>query len=139
MVKFVQVDPNDIPNFRDSHRGRVSYPILKSFLETNMALAQLDRTGMQQSLQSLNSSLGAYIRSHALPIKLFMRRGEVYLARTDINPETGLPEVFNEIGGRVHEAVGIAPIDLLEDNSIPEINAGVVTERFGIEKNMTTK
>ena len=93
MVQFIQVSPEDIDvlNFRESHRGRVSYPILKSFLETGMELAQLDRTGMQQSLQSLTSALGSYIRSHELPIKLFMRRGEIFFARTDIDPATGKP------------------------------------------------
>lgn len=90
MVKFEEVDPNEIPNFREGHRGRVSYPILKSFLETGMSVAKLDRTGMQQSLQSLNSSLGAYIRNHELPVKLFTRGGEIYLMRLDTG-EDGQP------------------------------------------------
>lgn len=142
MVKFIEVDPEDIPNFRDSHRGRVSYPILKSFLETGKPLVQLDRTGMQQSLQSLSSSLGAYIRSHNLPIKMFMRRGEVYLARTDINEETGLPEVFNNNMANipvVKDQIGVAPAELLESEDIPGIDDDVVEERFGIEKNLTNK
>jgi hypothetical protein len=52
-----------------------------------MPLAQLDRTGMQQSLQSLNSSLGAYIRGHNLPIKIANRGGEIYLIRTDVDEQ----------------------------------------------------
>jgi hypothetical protein len=92
MVKFEEVDPNEIPNFREGHRGRVSYPILKSFLETGITVAKLDRTGMQQSLQSLNSSLGAYVRSHKLPIKLFTRGGEIYLMRLDTDDE-GNPQL----------------------------------------------
>lgn len=142
MVKFIDVDPDEVPNFRDSHRGRVSYPILKSFLETGKPLVQLDRTGMQQSLQSLSSSLGAYIRSHNLPIKLFMRRGEVYLARTDINPETGKPEELNNnitSIPQVKDQIGIAPADLLEADDIPGIDDEVVDQRFGIEKNLSTK
>jgi hypothetical protein len=84
MVKFIDVDPSEIPNHREGRRGRVSYPILKSFLETNKPVAQLDRTGMQQSFQSLYSSLGAYIRNHDLPIKLFSRQNEIYLLRLDL-------------------------------------------------------
>lgn len=86
-MKFVPVDPNQFPNLREGRRGRVSYPLLKSFLETGMPLAQLDRTGMQQSLQSLNSSLGAYIRGHNLPIKIANRGGEIYLIRTDVDEQ----------------------------------------------------
>ena len=86
-MQFISVDPKDIPNIRDSHRGRVSYPILKSFLETNMSLAQLDRTGLQQSLMGLNSCLNSYIKSHDLPIKIFNRKGEIYLCRTDIDDD----------------------------------------------------
>ncbi|MHA2264887.1 MAG: hypothetical protein ACXAEN_21040 [Candidatus Thorarchaeota archaeon] len=87
MVKFNEVDPNDIPNIREGRRGRVSYPILKGFLETGFFLAELDRTGIQQSLQSLNSSLGAYIRSHNMPIKIFQRKGNIFLMRLDMDEE----------------------------------------------------
>lgn len=142
MVKFLEVDPEDVPNFRESHRGRVSYPILKSFLETGMVLAQLDRTGIQQSLQSLNSSLGAYIRSHGLPIKLFTRRGEIYLARTDIDEATGQPLENNNHINRVKyvkDVVGVAPQDLQDLDDIPDVDDAEVEARFGVEKNQVTK
>lgn len=87
-MKLVPIDPALFPEFREGRRGRVSYPLLKTFLETSTPLVMLDRTGMQQSLQSLTSSLGAYIRSHNLPIKLLTRSGQIYLARTDVDPET---------------------------------------------------
>lgn len=105
MVKFIEVDPDEIPNFKEGHRGRVSYPLLKSFLETGLTVAMLDRTGMQQSLQSLNSSLNAYIRNHSLPIKLFTRRGEIYLMRLDLDGE-GKPllDVNEALEGKFNEA-----------------------------------
>ena len=84
-MKFIDVDPSEIDNIRDSRRGRVSYPMLKSFLETGKFLVMLDLTGVQQSKQSLSSSLTAYIRSHNLPIKMFQRRGNMYLMRLDID------------------------------------------------------
>lgn len=143
MVQFIPVTPEQVDelNFRESHRGRVSYPILKSFLETGMDMCQLDRTGMQQSLQSLSSSLGAYIRSHNLPIKLFMRRGEIFLARTDIDPETGKPSVAGNTMGMTKrkEEIGVAPARLIEDESIPGIDDDEVDARFGVEKNLGTK
>lgn len=87
MVKFIDIDPDEIPRFSEGRRGRVSYPILKSFLETGKILVMLDRTGIQQSLQNLNSSMNSYIRSHDLPIKLFTRSGQLYLMRTDSNEQ----------------------------------------------------
>lgn len=143
MVQFLEVDPEDVPNFRESHRGRVSYPILKSFLETGMPLAQLDRTGIQQSLQSLSSSLGAYIRNHGLPLKLFMRRGEIYLARLDIDEATGKPvEANNKINNIQHTkpVVGVASAELVQSlEDIPGIDDDEVDARFGVEKNQVTK
>lgn len=90
MVKFIDVAPEDIPNLREGRRGRVSYPITKSFLESGKLVAQLDRTGIQQSLQSLQSCLNSYIRNHGLPIKMFTRRGEIYFARLDLD-DNGQP------------------------------------------------
>ncbi len=127
MVKFEEVDPSEIDNMRKGRRGRVSYPILKGFLETNYFLAKLDRTGMQQSLQSLTSSLGAYIRSHELPIKLFQRSGDVFLMRLDID-ENGNP-IENWLERKDEDASGI-PVPITTEE---------VTKRFKEEKGQTTK
>ena len=144
MVKFIPISPEEIDsiNLREGHRGRVSYPILKSFMETGEAMAQLDRTGVQQSLQSLSSSLGAYIRSHELPIKLFTRRGQIFLARTDIDPATGKPNAIatgGNLGPRVKEQVGVASEKLLADEDIPGLDDDEITARFNKEKDQTTK
>jgi len=119
MVKFIDIDPDEIPNLRATHRGRVSYPILKAFLESGKVLAQLDRTGIQQSLQTLNSALGAYIRNHDMPIRLFQRRGQLFLVRTDTDEKGNLVENM--------DAKAAPPIE-------DELDA-----RFEEEKNQTTK
>ena len=141
MVKFIPVDPKDVPNFRQSHRGRVSYPILKTFLETGQAVSQLDREGIQQSFQSLYSSLTAYIRSHELPIKLFSREGEIYFARTDIDADgnvqpVNIDQVAAPRGGRV--PVGVAPKQLVEDKTIPDFDEEI-EDRFKEEVGQVTK
>jgi hypothetical protein len=139
MVKFIDVDPDQIPNFRESHRGRVSYPILKSFLETGKTLVQLDRTGIQQSLQSLNSSLNAYIRNHNLPVKLFTRQGEIYLARTDTDDEgKALPASVGDFE-KQRIPVGVAPEELKVDmDNIPDVDEEL-DSRFEEEKGQVTK
>lgn len=126
MVKFIEVAPEDIDNVRQSHRGRVSYPILKSFLETGKPLVQLDRTGMQQSLMSLNSCLNTYIRNHDLPIKMFTRKGEIFFARTDLNDD-GTPKDISIDGLKA------------EDEDIPDVDETEVLKRFEIEKGQVTK
>jgi hypothetical protein len=96
-MKIVPVSPEDFPDVRDSRRGRVSYPIVKMFLESTdeegnpTVLAKLDRDGMQQSLQGLTSAVGSYIRNRDLPIRLFTRGGEIYLMRKDLNRD-GTPD-----------------------------------------------
>jgi hypothetical protein len=89
MVQFIDVNPDDIPNFRLGSRGRVSYPILKSFLERGSKVSQLDRSDYEQPVQALRQSLMGYIKQHKLPVHIFMRSGELYLVRTDIDEETG--------------------------------------------------
>lgn len=105
-MKLIPVDPKDIPSLRDSRRGRVSYPLLKSFLESKMYCAKVDRTGIQQNLQNLMTSMGTYIRNHHMPIKLFRRSGELYLMRLDIN-EHGEPDPDWQkklVAEKMHEA-----------------------------------
>lgn len=87
MVQFLDVDPSKIPTMRQGRRGRVSYPLLKTFMETGKKCAQLDRTGIQSSFQGLYSCLGSYIKNHGLPIQLFSADGEIYLLRTDLDNE----------------------------------------------------
>ncbi len=127
MVKFEEVDPSEIDNLRQGRRGRVSYPILKGFLETNFFLAKLDRTGVQQSMQSMTSSLGAYIRSHEMPIKLFQRSGQIYLMRLDID-ENGDP-IEDWAEKKLDDAQG-TPVPI----TVEEVAA-----RFEEEKGQTTK
>jgi hypothetical protein len=86
MVSFTQVDPADLDTSRLGRRGRVSYPILKSFMEANIKLAKLDMTGFEgKNPAYLRSVLTSYINSHNLPIKLFSAQGDLHLMRLDLN------------------------------------------------------
>lgn len=128
-MKFIAVDPKEVPNMRESHRGRVSYPILKSFLETGIVVAKLDRTGMQQSLQALYSSLRAYIMGHELPIKLFSRSNEIYLIRLDLNADgTPNPDWKREEEEEGLSATAPTPITPME-----------VRRKFRVTRNQVTR
>jgi hypothetical protein len=143
MAKWDPVDPNEVPNDREPHRGRVSYPLLKSFLETGLPVACLDRTGIQQSLMSLNSCLGAYIKSHGLPIKIFQRRGQIYAARTDLD-DLGRPDPSNSDIRSIERPSrepgvfpGAIPVSAL--SQVRPIDDAEVAARYGVEKDRVTK
>jgi len=139
MVKFIDVDPSEISNFVGGRRGRVSYPILKSFLETGKTLVKLDRTGIQQNLQSLTSSLNAYVKSHNLPVKIFQRQGELYLARTDTDDAGNAAMINLDTVPRYVEPIGQAPQELLDAEDIPGVDDHEVEVRFNKEKGRVTK
>jgi len=128
MVKFIEIDPNEVSAAIRTHRGRVSYPILKGFLETGFFVVMLDRTGMQQSLKSLQSSLRAYTLNHKMPVKVFTRKGEVYLMRLDIDKDGNEIENWREMGK--------GPLADLEPK---KITPNEVAARFEEEKGQTTK
>lgn len=121
-MKIVPVSPEEFPDVRDSRRGRVSYPIVKMFLESTDAegnptvLAKLDRTGMQQSLQGLTSAVGSYIRNRDLPIRLFTRGGEIYLMRKDLNRD-GTP---NQEWVEEHKVM-----DDVDPDKLPAVSPGM--------------
>lgn len=134
MVKFVDVDPNELEMFSERRRGRVSYPILKTFLETNKYCVMIDRTGMSQSLMSLTTSLNAYVKNHDLPIKIINRRGQIYLLRLDLDSDGNKIENWrealdDEVSGAATAAV-VAPAP---------ITKGEVAKRYKQEKDKGTK
>ena len=85
MVKFVDIDPSEIDTARLGRRGRVSYPILKAFLERNVKLSKLDLTGLEKDPTYLRSVLTAYVKNHSMPIKIFSAGGDIHLMRLDLN------------------------------------------------------
>ena len=130
-MQLIPIDPHDIPNTRDTHRGRISYPLLKMFLEANIPMAKLDRTGMQNSMVALRSSLTAYVRSHDLPVYLFQRGGDLYLSRLDLKVENdGTVTKIENWHAQDSTVLAAAPIP---------IDATEVAKRFAQEKNKTDK
>ena len=109
-MRFVEVPPSEFDQRREGPRGRVSYPLLKQFLETGYKIARLDRTGMQQAPTLLTATLKLYVRNHDMPISIYMRKGEIYLVRIDINDE-GEPDPNWRVrrDGNAGEPVPVTP------------------------------
>lgn len=89
MVQFIPVEPEEIPNVAQGARGKLSYPIIKSFMEANIPLAKLDKATVpgKRTNQSLVMTLSSYVRTHDHPIKIFQRNGDIYFLRLDLNPD----------------------------------------------------
>ncbi len=133
MVKFVDIDPKDIDTQRLGRRGRVSYPIIKAFMERNTKLSKLDLDGLDKNPAYLRSVLSAYIKTHNLPIRIFAAAGDLHLMRLDLDndhkPIEWTPEMGRtEHGGGFEKDVPAVPLD-----------ADEVTARSKVEKGKTTK
>jgi len=134
MVKFVDVDPAEIDTSRSGRRGRVSYPIIKAFMERNSKVSKLDLTGLHKNPTYLRSVLTAYCKSHNMPIKLFAANGELHMMRLDLDNdnqpiEGWTPEMLTTEGNA----------GLERDLEPAPLNAEEVDKRFEQEKGQTTK
>lgn len=139
-MKFEPVSPDEMPRHRQGRRGRVSYPILKTYLETGLPVAKMDRTGIQQSLMSLTSCLNSYVKNHNLPVKIFQRNGDLYLARTDIDVDDD-GNVIGNVETDIEKLEGSASQNTSSqawDDAAP-INAAEVQKRFDEEVGQVTK
>ncbi len=132
MVKFIDIDPKDIDTARMGRRGRVSYPILKAFMERQKKVCKLDLTGLAKNPSYLRSVLGSYITTHQMPIKIFSANGELHLMRLDLdnddNPVEWTPEMAATEGGGAEVDAESTPLD-----------SSVVAKNFKKEKGQTTK
>ena len=133
MVMFIDIDPKDIDTTRSGRRGRVSYPIIKGFMERNSKVSKLDLTGLNKNPTYLRSVLQAYVTSHQMPIKIFSANGELHLMRLDLNNDgEQIPWEFGLTateGAAGHERdMEVVPLDAVE-----------VTKRFKKEKGQTAK
>lgn len=134
MVKFVEVNPADINTDRLGRRGRVSYPLLKAFLEANIKVGKLDLTGVSQNPNYLRSVLHSYIKSHKLPVKLFSAAGDLHLMRLDLDND-GKPIEGYSFQEAATEGAG----GLLRNEEPMPINDIEVEKRFQQERTQITK
>lgn len=85
MVKFVDIDPAEIDTSRGGRRGRVTYPIIKAFLEREVKVSMLDLSDSPRTPNSMRAGLDNYVKGHKLPIKVFTAGGQVHLMRLDLD------------------------------------------------------
>ena len=87
MQLFTEVDPAQIEDHRLGRRGRISYSIIKSFMESGMYCAKLNREEVSKKPEYLKTLLGGYVKRHDLPIRIFLAQGDVHLLRLDFDED----------------------------------------------------
>jgi len=71
------------PDLVKPGKGRISYPLLKEFLDSGMGAAKVDHEDVETNVGNLYVTLSLYIKAHSLPVRVTMRKQELYLGRTD--------------------------------------------------------
>lgn len=137
MVTFVDINPADIDTSRAGRRGRVSYPIIKGFMERNVKVSQVIDLPEGKNPQYMRSVLTTYINNHQLPIKLFSANGIMHLMRLDLNNDgTANPDWNKGTEGLITtEGAPGAERDVV----VKPLDAAEVAARFAQEGKKTTK
>ena len=106
--RFIALDPEEVEEVMNhdasSRRGRVSYPILKGFLESGMDVAKLNREGLNHPAMHYQTLLKMYIEGHNMPVRLRLVNGELYLIRKEIDEETEKTEDAEKEAPKLTEA-----------------------------------
>lgn len=133
MVKFIDIDPKDIDTTRLGRRGRVSYPIIKAFMERQSKVSKLDLSDLDKNPAYVRSVLSAYVKSHDMPIQIFSAGGDLHMMRLDLdNDNKPIPWTP---GSETTEGASGAE----EDVKAEPINAAEVKRRSRKEKGQSTK
>lgn len=90
---------------RGMRRGRVSYPILKMFIESGHKAVKLDIEGTKA--YSRAQMLRQYAKEHNLPVKILVRQKQLYLVKAEEFPEEEPEEPIDitEESSEVEEAI----------------------------------
>lgn len=86
-MELVPVAAEDVKSVEASRRGRVSLPILQAFIDSGQFMSQVSVE--KSRVPSLFAALRAYVTKpeHGMPVRVFLRNGELYLARLDKNAD----------------------------------------------------
>jgi hypothetical protein len=85
VVTFHERTVEDLEGQREGSRGRVSYPIVKGFMETGYRIAEVDLGEIKRKPFQLQQLLKSYIDTHDMPIKVAIRKNRLFMIRLDID------------------------------------------------------
>lgn len=76
-VEFIRVDPGIARTGRKTTQWRISQQVCENFLLSGLETAELDLSEAESTTQSVLMSLRGYIQRHHLPMKVFVRQGNI--------------------------------------------------------------
>lgn len=84
-MDFLKEVDKDVLQSMKGKRGRVSYPIIRHFLESGLQVAEVQVEKIyDKSLHSLYMALKSYLQSHPdYPVTVVIRKGKLFLVRVD--------------------------------------------------------
>ena len=95
-VTFTEVPPEELESTVDTRRGRVSYPIIKGFMETGLYIARVNFEDSMRKAPNMYVLLKSFVSNHDLPIKVLLRKNRLYLLRLDIDKDGNKIEDWKE-------------------------------------------
>jgi len=91
MVKFERVKEDEVVATQRKMQGKVSYPLLKAFIEANMHMAKVSSEELAKEFKrkpgNLAMTLRQYARKHEMPVDVVVRNNTLYFIRLDIDKE----------------------------------------------------
>lgn len=111
-IKMIDVDPNELEMVREGRKGRMCYPIVKTFLDSDKVLVKLDISETGKTFNSLYTSLNGYCNNHDVPVKVFSKNQEIYLMRLDRDKDGKEIANWKEIKAKKDDTVKITQEDV---------------------------
>ncbi len=106
-VTFVKRTLEDIDNTREGVRGRVSYPIIKGFMENGDQVSEVMLEGTGRKPETLQMLLRSYVETHRLPVKVLCRKKRLFLIRLDIDDKgKAIPDWKEKLAAEKMQTVG---------------------------------
>ena len=83
---------DELPTITREAMATVSAPVIDEFMESGHKIVKVTREQNEKGeivkAQSTKASLKRYVETRELPIKVFVREGDVYLQRQDLNGQS---------------------------------------------------
>lgn len=111
-IKMIDVDPNELDMVREGRKGRMCYPIVKTFLDSGKVLVKLDISETGKTFNSLYTSLNGYCNNHDVPVKVFSKNQEIYLMRLDRDKDGNEIANWKEIKDKKSDTVQVTQAEV---------------------------
>jgi hypothetical protein len=115
-MKFEPIEPQELEKSFESRRGRVSYPIIKGFMETGQYAAKVNFEDPSRKPATMYILLKSYVANNDVPVKVLLRKNRVILVRLDINEKGDKIDNWKELNAPIEAADATADAVAIGDD-----------------------